>query len=120
MSKDKPTNRPDSKPFNGFVTFIREQGVVGLGVGFVVGTASTTLVKSLVTNILTPVIGLATGGYDFSKKTACLQSAHGVCKNTLNYGQLISDTISFLVILLAVYILIKRLKLDRLDKKKDD
>ncbi len=107
------------KPFSGFVTFIREQGVVGLGVGFVIGTTSTTLVKSIVTNIVTPIIGLATGGYDFSKKTACLQSTHGHCINKLNYGQVLSDVISFLAILLVVYLVIKRLRLDRLDTPKN-
>lgn len=106
-------------PFQGFVNFVREQGVVGLGVGFIVGTSANTLIKSVVTNILTPIIGFATGGIDFGKKAVCLNSAAGVCKNPLNYGQVISDTITFLAILLVVYIVIKRLKLDRLDKAKE-
>ncbi len=108
------------KPFQGFINFVREQGVVGLGVGFVIGTSSTTLVKSFVANLVTPLIGLLTGGIDFSKKTVCLNSAAGVCKNTLNYGQVISDFITFFVILAIVYLVVKRLKLESLDKHKED
>lgn len=106
------------KAFVGFIDFIRTQGVVGLGVGFVVGTAANTLVKSFVTNLFNPIIGLFTGGINLSKKVVCLNSAGGVCKNTLNYGQVISDIITFLIILLAVYVVIKSLKLDKLDKAK--
>ncbi len=108
------------KPFQGFINFVREQGVVGLGVGFVIGTSSTTLVKSFVTNFVTPLIGLLTGGIDFSKKTVCLNSTAGVCKNTLNYGQVISDFLTFFVILAIVYLVVKRLKLESLDKHKED
>lgn len=106
-------------PFQGFFNFIREQGVVGLGVGFVIGTAANTLVKSVVTNMLNPFIGLFTGGSNLSQKVACLKSVGGVCKDPLNYGQVVSDTITFIIILLVVYVVIKFLKLDKLDKKKE-
>ena len=106
-------------PFQGFINFVREQGVVGIGVGFVIGTSATTLVKSFVTNMVTPLIGLITGGINFSQKTTCLNSVAGVCKNTLNYGQVISDFITFLAILLVVYIIVRRLKLESLDRKKE-
>jgi large conductance mechanosensitive channel len=99
---------------------VREQGVIGLGVAFVVANAAQTVIKSIVSNILTPIIGVVTGGYDFSKKTVCLNSVAGVCKNTLNYGQVISDFITFFVILAFVYFLVKRLRFESLDKKKDE
>lgn len=127
MNRSIPATQPPQKlppvkvphPFQGFVNFVREQGVVGIGVGFVVGTAATTLVKSLVTNMITPLIGLVTGGINFSQKVVCLNSVGGACKNTLNYGQVISDFITFMAILLVVYIIVRRLKLESLDKKKD-
>lgn len=106
-------------PFQGFINFVREQGVVGLGVGFVVGTAANTLIRSIVTNLLNPFIGLLTGGIELNQKTVCLNSVGGVCKNTLNYGQVISDILTFLLILVVVYFVVKSLKLDKLDKKKD-
>lgn len=107
------------KPFQGFVDFVREQGVVGLGVGFVVGTSATVLIKSIVNNILNPFIGLLTGGIDLGQKVVCLNSVDGVCRNTLNYGQVISDLITFMAILAVVYFVVKGLKLDKLDKPKE-
>jgi large conductance mechanosensitive channel len=107
------------KAFAGFIEFVRTQGVVGLGVAFVVGMAANTLIKSIVTNLINPIVGLATGGVSLSAKTICLNSVGTVCKNTLNYGQVISDTFTFLVILFVVYVIINSLKLDKLDKKKD-
>lgn len=106
------------KPFAGFVDFVRTQGVVGLGVGFVVGTAANTLIKSVVTNLLNPFIGFLTGGINLASKEACINSVNGVCKNTLNYGQVISDFITFLAILMVVYFVVRYLKLDKLDKSK--
>ena len=108
------------KVFIGFVDFIRTQGVVGLAVGFVVGTSASTLVKSIVTNLINPVVGLLTGGINLGQKTVCLNTAGGVCKNVLNYGQVISDFITFVIILAVVYFVIKGFKLDRLDKAKED
>ena len=46
----------------GFIDFIREQGVVGLAVGLVLGVASKSVIDSLVNNIFNPVIGVLTGG----------------------------------------------------------
>lgn len=106
------------KPFAGFIDFVRTQGVVGLGVGFVVGTAANSLIKSVVTNLLNPFIGFLTGGINLASKGMCLNSVNGVCKNTLNYGQVLSDLITFAAILLVVYMVVKYLKLDKLDKPK--
>ena len=104
--------------FAGFIDFVRTQGVVGLGVGFVVGTSANTLIKSIVTNLINPIVGLLTGGINLSEKTVCIDKVGAVCKNTLSYGQVISDFITFLVILIVVYFIIKGLKLDKLDKPK--
>jgi len=106
------------RQFQGFINFIREQGVVGLSVGFIVGTSATTLVKSLVTNLFNPLVGLLTGGNDLSQKVICLQHGAKTCADPLNYGQILSDLITFVLILFLVYLLIKSLKLDKIDKKK--
>jgi large conductance mechanosensitive channel len=92
---------------------------VGIGIAFVVCMAANTLIKSVVTNMINPIVGLATGGVSLSQKVICLNSVNHVCKNTFNYGQVISDTFTFLVILFVVYVIIKSLKLDKLDKKKE-
>lgn len=107
-----------ARPLQGFVDFVREQGVVGLGVGFVVGTAASTLVKSIVTNIFNPLIGLAIGSDNLAQKSLCLKQGTKVCASALSYGLVISDLITFLLILFLVYFLIRGMKLEKVDKKK--
>jgi large conductance mechanosensitive channel len=109
------------KFMQGFVDFVREQGVVGLAIGLILGFASKSVVDSLVNNIFNPLVGLATGGISLEHKTACLtRNAAGACTTTLKYGQFLSDLISFFIVVTAVYIVFKVLKLERLDKKKDE
>lgn len=109
------------KFLQGFVDFIREQGVVGLAIGLILGFASQALVNSLVKNIFNPLIGLVTGGVALQNKTVCLdRTVTGACKTTLNYGQFLSDLISFLIVVAVVYLVFKELKLERLDKKKEE
>jgi large conductance mechanosensitive channel len=123
-----PQNRHNSslptlkvpKPFQGFINFIREQGVVGIGVGFVVGTSAAVLIKSVVTNLVNPLIGVVMGGADLSSKVICLSTKSGICRNSLNYGQVISDILSFILILAVVYFVIKSLRLEKLDKEKPE
>lgn len=108
------------KWLQGFTDFVREQGVVGLAVGLILGIAAKSVVDSLVANIFNPLIGLLYGGGDFSAKYACLKSVDGVCQSKLGYGNFINTIISFLIVAAAVYFLVKSLKLDKIDKKKVD
>lgn len=102
----------------GFVDFIREQGVVGLAVGLILGVAAKSVVDSLVANIFNPLLGLLYGGGDFSAKYACLKTIDGACASKLGYGSFINSVISFIIVAGVVYLAIKGLKLDKLDKKK--
>jgi large conductance mechanosensitive channel len=104
----------------GFVDFVREQGVVGLAIGLILGFASKTVVDSLVNNIFNPIVGLLTGGISLEHKTACIKHMSGQCTTTLKYGQFLSDLISFMIVVAAVYLVFKMLKLERLDKKKEE
>ncbi|HAI62910.1 MAG: Large-conductance mechanosensitive channel-like protein [candidate division WWE3 bacterium GW2011_GWF2_41_45] len=97
----------------GFLDFIREQGVVGLAVGFILGGAVSKLVASLVGDIISPL--LASG----LKNIENLQGAYlqvGTAK--IMWGSFVNVFIDFVVIALVVYFGVKLLKLDRLDKKK--
>jgi large conductance mechanosensitive channel len=108
------------KFLQGFSDFVRTQGVVGLAVGLVLGVAAKGVVDSLVANIFNPIIGLigASGG-SLEDRAVCLKSVGGVCKNTLGYGHVLSQIVSFITVAAVVYFVIKGLKLDKLDKKKD-
>jgi len=102
----------------GFVDFIREQGVVGLAVGLILGLGSKSVVDSLVANILNPIIGVLIGGDSLAHRYVCLKETNGVCTSRLGYGDFLSDVLSFIVIAAVVYFVVKGLKLDRLDKPK--
>lgn len=119
--EDFKKNNFVSKQAAGFMDFVREQGVVGLAVGLAIGTAATVFVKSIVDNIINPVIGaILPGGSELSTKYVCLTaSATGECINKLSWGSVVSNLISFLSVAAVIYFVVKGLKLDKLDKKKD-
>jgi large conductance mechanosensitive channel len=105
----------------GFVDFVREQGVVGIAVGLILGVAAKSLIDSFVSNLINPVVGLLTGGVTLNHKTLCiLHQTGGACKTNLGYGQFFSDLISFLIVAAVVYFIVKSLRLERLDKPADD
>lgn len=97
----------------GFIDFIREQGVVGLAVGFILGGAVSKVVSALVTDIINPLLGLVLGMVG-DMKTASLQ----IGSAKILYGDLLSVLIDFLVVAFVVYYGVKMIGLDRLDKKK--
>jgi len=97
----------------GFMEFIREQGVVGLAVGFILGGAVSKVVTSLVDNIINPLLGVAMGA------AGNLNESHlEIGQVKILWGSFINSTVDFLVIALVVYFGVKLLKLDKLDKKK--
>ncbi len=71
-------------------------------------------------NIFNPIIGLFGAGGSLENKFVCLRSANEACTNKLGYGHFLSDILSFLIIAAVVYFVVKGLKLDKLDKKKDE
>jgi len=98
----------------GFINFIREQGVVGLAVGFILGGAISKVVTAIVNDLINPLLSVfmsAAGGI----KTAFLPIGNA----KIMYGDLISVIIDFLVVAMVVYFGVKGLKLDKLDKKKE-
>jgi large conductance mechanosensitive channel len=97
----------------GFLDFIREQGVVGLAVGFILGGAVSKVVSALVEDVVSPIIGLALGAAE-GLQTASVDVAGA----KILYGNLISVGIDFIVIALVVYFGVKLLRLDKLDKPK--
>lgn len=103
---------------NGFMGFIREQGVVGLAVGLVLGVQVKALVDQLVASFINPVVGLllpGQGGLAEKTFTLSVLGKHAV----FAYGAFIAVTISFITVAAVVYFGVKGLGLDKLDKKKD-
>ncbi len=97
----------------GFIEFVREQGVIGLAVGFILGGSVSKVVTAIVNDIINPLLGLALGS------TKGLEAAHfKIVGAKIMYGHFLSTVIDFVVIASVVYFFIKGLKLDTLDKKK--
>lgn len=99
----------------GFLNFIREQGVVGLAVGFLLGGAVSKLVAALITDIINPFLSLILGfAGNFRDAYVTLGGAKFM------WGNFVSTLIDLLVVAAIVYYGVKGIGLDRLDKKKED
>lgn len=101
------------KALKGFMDFVREQGVVGLAVGFILGGAVSKLVTALVNDLINPIVGVVLGAAgELSSYSLTIGSVE------LMWGHFVAVLIDFLIIALVVYYGVKGLGLDKLDKKK--
>lgn len=101
------------KFFNDFKNFISRGNVLDLAVGMIIGNAFTTIVKSLVNDILMPIIGIF-GGKEIGewKATLVKPTIDGITGEEvggvfLYYGNFIQAIIDFLLIALTLFIIIK-------------
>ena len=100
--------------FKEFKDFAMKGNVVDLAVGFILGGAFSTIVKSLVSDVIMPPIGLLLGGVDFSQLKIVLQSAveasegaDAVPEVAISYGLFINNVISFVIVVMALFFIIK-------------
>lgn len=114
---DKIPTEKVRKPLDNFLDFVREQGVVGLAIGFVLGTQTRVLVDSLVASFINPLLGLVLpGGGELSERS--FHFTLGRQTEEFTYGAFLFELINFIIIAAVVYFVFKGLKLDKLDKKK--
>ena len=107
--------------FKEFKEFAFKGNLVDMAVGVIIGGAFGTVMKSLVDDIFMPILGLITGGIDFSDKYIVLKKTEGFTdgmpldkaletgSTLLTYGNFISAALAFLLIALAVFIVIVKL-----------
>jgi len=114
----KKVSKAPHSHVQGFVKFIREKGVVGLAIGLAIGTAASGLVTQIVNAVITPLVGLIVGkqGLDGLNTTVSI----GDRSEVFAFGDLIDALIKFLAIAAVIYFVVLGLKLDRLDKKKEE
>jgi large conductance mechanosensitive channel len=86
--------------FSGFKKFLMRGNVVDLAVAVVMGAAFGAIVKSLVDDIIMPLITAIFGKQDYTKLSFTIN------KSTFSYGDLLTNVISFVSIAAAVYFLI--------------
>jgi large conductance mechanosensitive channel len=104
----------------GFMTFVREQGVVGLAVGLAIGTAAGASVKAIVDQFISPLVALLTRGVDLnSLKWVIVPADSNSAEVAIGWGIVLSSIITLLATALVVYLVVHFAKLDRADKKKD-
>jgi large conductance mechanosensitive channel len=91
-----------------FQAFAMRGNVVDLAIGVIIGASFGKIVDAVVNNILMPIIGLLTGGMDFSKMQLVLRTdAEGVVTSAIGYGALISTIIQFLIIAWVLFLIVK-------------
>ena len=108
-----------NKQVTGFTDFLREQSVVGIAVGLVLGTQIKAVVDQFMLSFVNPFIGIALPGKGtLADKTATL---HMFGKTgTFGWGAMAVSLITFVIVAALVYWGYKALKLDKLAKKKDE
>jgi large conductance mechanosensitive channel len=103
--------------FEEFKKFAMRGSVVDLAVGVIVGAAFTSVVNSLVKDVITPPIGWITGGIDFSNlffvlkggNYATLAEATKAGAITINYGVFLNAVISFLIVAFVLFLVVRQL-----------
>jgi len=115
--------------FKEFKEFAMRGNVVDMAVGIIIGGAFGTIVKSLVSDVVMPPIGLILGGVDFSDlflvlkqgttpgPYAALAEAQAAGAVSINYGLFLNSVISFLIVAFAVFLLIRAM--NKLKRKED-
>lgn len=95
-----------------FKDFAMKGNVVDMAVGVIIGGAFGKIVSSLVDDVIMPLIGVITGGIDFSGLTATVGDAK------ITYGMFIQNVVDFLIIALCIFFMIKGI--NKLMHKKDE
>jgi large conductance mechanosensitive channel len=102
-----------------FKEFAVKGNAVDLAVGVIIGAAFGGIVNSLVKDILMPVVGLLTGGLDFSNKFVVLKGAPGgsvfntpaeaakAGAVTWNYGNFVTLVINFIIVAFCIFLVVK-------------
>lgn len=95
--------------FSEFKAFAMKGNVIDLAVGIVIGAAFGKIVNSLVEAIIMPIVGVLTGGFDFSKRAITVGTAE------IKWGLFIQSCVEFFIIAFALFVVIKAM--NRMNKK---
>jgi large conductance mechanosensitive channel len=87
--------------FKEFKSFVFRGNVISLAVGIIIGAAFNDIVKAIVDNILMPIVGILTGGYDFKNLGFTVHNAK------IQYGMAIQASVSFIIIAFCLFLIVK-------------
>lgn len=115
--------------FNEFKKFAMQGNVVDLAVGIVIGAAFGAIVNSVVQDVMMPIVGVVTGGLDFSQRFALLSDgtppgpyasiavAKAAGASTMNYGLFLNAVVNFLIVAIALFLVVKAMNSARQAKE---
>ncbi|MBS3922016.1 MAG: MscL family protein [Nitrosarchaeum sp.] len=90
-----------------FMAFLKNFGIIGLAIAFIIGAAASKLVTALVNDLINPIVGLVLPSGDLkSLETEITNTASGAI-SVFKYGDFIAHLIDFAIIALIVFILYK-------------
>jgi large-conductance mechanosensitive channel len=107
-----------SKQLGGFREFLREQSVIGIGIGLVLGTQVKTVVDTIMASFVNPLTSLVLPGKDALDKQILTFHIAGE-EAEIGWGAIVYSIFTFLIVAAIVYAIYKLLRLDKLAKKKD-
>ncbi|MFT4620469.1 MAG: large conductance mechanosensitive channel [Sulfitobacter sp.] len=111
-----------------FQTFIAKGNVMDMAVGIIIGAAFTAIVKSMVDDLLNPIIGAIFGGADFANyfivlgegEYASLEAAREAGAAAFAYGAFLTAVINFLIIAFVVFLLVKNVNRIKVSMAKEE
>lgn len=114
-----------------FKDFIAKGNAMDMAVGIIIGAAFTAIVTSMVGDLINPIIGLFTGGIDFTNNYAILagdvpagaslEVARESGASVFAYGAFLMAVINFLIIAFVVFMLVRYVnKVKSLSEKPED
>ncbi len=95
-----------------FKDFAMRGNVMDMAVGVIIGGAFGKIVSSLVDDVIMPVVGVVTGGIDFTGLKATIGDAN------ITYGNFIQNIVDFLIVAFCIFLMIKGI--NKLSKKKEE
>ena len=114
MDTKKESVKPKKAVLKEFRDFVNRGSVVDMSVGIIIGSAFTSIVNSLVIDIISPIIGFLTGSVDFSNMEIILRRAtEETEKISIKFGSFINAVINFLIVSFVVFNMVKLLNVTR-------
>ncbi|MCD8149558.1 MAG: large conductance mechanosensitive channel protein MscL [Clostridiales bacterium] len=111
-----------------FKEFALKGNMMDLAIGMIIGAAFTSIISSLVDDIINPFLGLFTGHIDFSNlfvslngtQYETLEAAEAAGAAVIKYGSFISNIINFIIMALVVFLIVKVINTMRNGMKKEE
>ncbi len=105
-----------NKVMKDFLSFVREQGVVGIAVGIAIGLQAATLVSAIVDGFISPLVGIILQGTDLSRILTEVEIGDSTV--VFSWGNILQALITFLATAFVVYFVVEKSGLTKVDKKK--